>query len=132
MISKWAEMIKGEKNSLHGSLTFLIKKRELIMTKKWLSPFWNWETKVNHGKRLLLLILFNSGTQTPISYHFYHFLCLKRIWLVQPGAWVLVWKCLICLNHFIRTQYLSSFQNGQNELSIIIIFESRIKCVKCC
>ena len=37
-------MMKSDKNSLHASRTFLIKERELIMTKKWLSPFWNWET----------------------------------------------------------------------------------------
>ena len=52
-ISQWTQMTNIAKNWLCGCLTFLIRKWELKMIGKPLSPFWNWESQENHNRGLL-------------------------------------------------------------------------------
>ena len=59
----------------------MIKKRERIIAKKWLSPFWNWETYGNDAKvvvaypiefwnpdPLFTMVTFNNDLTLPVVY----------------------------------------------------------------
>ena len=71
-ISQWTQTTNIAKNWLRDCLTFLIRKWELKMTGKPLSPFWNWESQENHNRGLLAPAHSNSRTQTPCFNHWIH------------------------------------------------------------